>query len=77
MERTTVMMPADLKERAIYKAQKLKISFGELVRKSLEIFIDNERLYLKDDPFIADKEIYCKVVKNDLSKNHDIYIYGE
>jgi hypothetical protein len=35
-DRTTIVMPLDLKERAVQPARKQKISFGELVRRAVE-----------------------------------------
>ena len=53
------------------------ISFGELVRKSVEIFVfqkDGEPEY---DPFLDDDEVYTGEVESDISLNHDKYLYGE
>jgi len=76
MERTTIMLPSDLKEKAFFKASELKISFGELVRKSLEDFISQEKLR-KIDIFLDDDNIYIEPIETDLAKNHDKYIYGD
>lgn len=77
MERTTVMLPGDLKEKAMFKAHEMGISFGELIRKSIKSFIDEIDIEVKIDPFLDDDEIYTGEVESDISLNHDKYLYEE
>lgn len=43
MKRTTIMLPADLKAKSQREARRLGISLGQLIRKSLEMELDQSR----------------------------------
>ena len=76
MERTTIMLPAALKSRAIGWARERGISLGELLRESLERALDHlikERRVL--DPLFSDDAVYDGDAPLDLSENHDRYLY--
>ena len=79
MTRTTVVFPPDLKKRAQRKAKELGISFGALVRESLDMrlrsAVPNGKK--KRDPLFADEEVYRGPVPSDLSERVDDYLYGE
>jgi len=78
MQRTTVMLPQDLKLQAQRHARELGVSLGELIRESLEAMIrgsDGDRSTV--DPFFSDNAVYVGEAPRDLSVNHDGYLYGE
>lgn len=80
MERTTVMLPLDLKERTMRLARQLGVSFGELVRTSLETVVsrrDGKRRDRKHDPLLADTRVFRGSAPKDLAANHDKYLYGD
>jgi len=77
MQRTTIMLPDDLKNKAQGFAHATGMSLGELIREAL-----NEKLSQKDpnfqrDTLIDDKEVFSSPTPPDLSENHDDYSYGE
>jgi len=78
MQRTTVMLPQDLKLQAERHARELGVSLGKLIRESLEAMIrgsDGDRSTV--DPFFSDNAVYVGEAPRDLSVNHDGYLYGE
>lgn len=78
MERTTVMLPPDLKMRAERRARDMGISLAELIRESLETMLsgsDKDRPMV--DPLFADDAVYAGKTPEDLSVNHDRYLYGD
>lgn len=77
MERTTIMLPAELKEKAVSKAQEMKISLGKLIRRSIEHFIIEGDSSHACDSFFSDMEVFPGEVEKDLALNHDKYLYEE
>ena len=77
MDRTTVMLPGDLKLKAKRKAANMGISLGELIRVSLKTQIEEKTDTLQDDPFLSDNSVFSGNVPDDLSLNHDKYLYGD
>lgn len=77
MNRTTIVLPQDLKARAIRFAQELGISLGELIRQSLASQLKPPGRQATLDPLFADDAVYPGSTPKDLSKNHDGYLYGE
>jgi len=75
MERTTIMLPAQLKHRAHRLAAKLGISLGELIRESLRESLkrDGEDV----DPLYSDNASYAGPAPADLAAGHDNYLYGK
>lgn len=76
MTRTTIMLPEDLKHRAQETARRLGVSLGELIRESLESRLDG-RGSRDEDPLFQDIPVYRGEVPDDLSEEHDRYLYGE
>ena len=76
MKRTSLMLPAELKARATRAARQRGISFGELVRRSLEAVVDNPAT-VYDDPLFADDAVFDGPSPTDLAAEHDDYLYGE
>jgi hypothetical protein len=77
MERTTVMLPRDLKEQASEAAQAQHISVGELIRESLREKILKSKKGRTGDPFFSDTGIFVGSAPVDLADAHDDYLYGK
>ncbi len=77
MNRTTVMLPGDLKLKAKKTAENMGISLGELIRLSLKIQIGKKKDPVQNDPFLSDTAVFNGHNPNDISINHDIYLYGD
>ena len=80
MERTTIMLPADLKDKTMRLARRLGISFGEMVRNTLEQTVsrsEGKRRERKADPLFADTAVFQGKGPKDLSVNHDKYLYED
>lgn len=78
MQRTTVMLPQDLKLQAERHARELGVSLGGLIRESLEAMMrgsDGDRSTV--DPFFSDNAVYVGEAPRGLSVNHDGYLYGK
>jgi hypothetical protein len=78
MQTTTVMLPPELKEKAIRRAREKGISLGEFLRESLVLALNsNVAQNRKDDPLFADKAVFEGAVPSDLAEHHDQYLYDE
>lgn len=76
MIRTTLMLPEDLKRRAQALARRRGMSFGELVRGSLEATLRGDAGEVAEDALFLDRAVYDGAVPEDLSERHDGYLYG-
>jgi hypothetical protein len=76
MHRTTVMLPRDLKERAVREAQARGVSLGELIREALAALMRRDRGISTDDPLIADSAVYDGPIPADTAERHDDLLYG-
>jgi hypothetical protein len=77
MERTTIMLPHELKIQALKRANIMGISLGQLIRDSLTRSIDTLQDSTPiDDPLFSDTATYERQTPADLSLNHDNYLYG-
>ena len=80
MKRTTIMIPEDLKMRAIVRAKIMEISLGGFIRESLEKALKRpgkDGFICDEDPFFADDAVFSGKAPSDLALNHDDYLYGE
>lgn len=77
MERTTVMLPRDLKQKAAKAASEQHLSVGELIRTSLREKISRTTKISKEDAFFADTEVFEGDVPSDIASHHDDYLYGK
>jgi len=78
MERTTIMLPHDLKLRLAQHAKKKGISMGKLIRDAISAALSQTvDKGCKDDPLFTDKELYRGAAPANLSADHDQYLYGE
>jgi hypothetical protein len=78
-ERTTIVLPGPLKERAIARAREQGISFGEFVRRAVERMLSapprgGGRKKI-GDPFWDNLEIY-EGGPSDVAARHDDYLYN-
>jgi hypothetical protein len=78
-ERTTVVLPAPLKQRAVARAREQGISFGEFVRRSVEKMLTapprGTGRKKAADPFWDNLKVYDGGPA-DLAARHDDYLYG-
>ncbi len=77
MNRTTLMLPTDLKARSERRARDLGISFGELVRRSLVRWLDETASPAAQDALYADAVVSAADTPSDLSAHPDDYLYGD
>lgn len=77
MQRTTIMLPRDLKVLAANYSEKMGVSLGQLIRDCLRKELDRagSNATLKDC-FFEDKAVYQGNAPSDLSVEHDEYLYG-
>jgi hypothetical protein len=78
-DRTTVVIPPRLKQRAIALARHRGISFSEFVRRSLETAVVDAPLAKsrKKDPLFGNVPVYRGPAPADFSTNHDKYLYDD
>ena len=77
MKRTTVMIPDDLKNRAVKRAEAMGISLGEFIRESLKRNLKSDNALPFVDSYMSDSAVYEGDTPDDLAQNHDKYIYGD
>ena len=77
MHRTTVMLPTHLKSKAQQLAHHRGISFGELVRESLEAALESHGSEIREDLLFSDTAVYDGPAPSSLSTDHDDFLYGE
>jgi DNA-binding transcriptional ArsR family regulator len=76
MKRTTIMLPEDLRRRALSRAKQKGVSLGELVRDSLDATLPAVSYDAERDPLFEDV-IYDGPSPADVSAKHDKYLYDE
>ncbi len=78
MQRTTILLPADLKAKALRRAREQGISLDEFLRRALEAALAGPgETPIKADPLFSDVSVYEGPVPADLAVHHDDYLYGE
>jgi hypothetical protein len=77
MKQTTIMLPLDLKMKAIEYAHTKHISLGELIREILDQILNSKKKYNTKDVFFSDRVVFSGRAPKDSAKKHDDYIYGE
>jgi hypothetical protein len=77
MQRTTIMLPPDLKRRAQQRAYADGISLGELIRRSLESAVAEPQRTRGEDPLFADSQVFTGDAPTDLAGDHDRHLYGD
>jgi hypothetical protein len=76
MQRTTIMLPRDLKQRAAREARSRGVSLGELIREALASLLRSDPEAAGVDPMIGDTAVYDGPVPADTSERHDEQLYG-
>ncbi len=76
MKRTTIMLPEDLRRRAMFKARQRGVSLGELIRNSLEASLPGSSNDPGKDPLFEDA-VFEGPTPRDLARRHDDYLYEE
>jgi hypothetical protein len=76
MKRTTIMLPEDLRRRAIVRARQRGVSLGELIRDSLNVALPNVSYEVGEDPLFEDV-VFDGPAPGDLSRRHDEYLYDD
>lgn len=76
MHRTTIMIPENLKSKALTLAKKTRMSLGQLIRESLEQRL-NKKTSIEQDPFFDHPPCFKKKAPKDVSATHDHYLYDE
>lgn len=77
MQRTTIMLPHDLKLQALRFSESKGISLGQPIRDCLRETIGQaEKEGSSQDCFFSDKAVYQGDSPADLSVDHDAYLYG-
>jgi hypothetical protein len=72
---TQIPIPAELKSKAEQAAIERGISLSQFVKESLERAIASKR---SEDPLFADEAVFSDDSgPNDMSANHDDYLYGD
>jgi len=78
MKRTTIMLPEDLKMRALKRADIVGLSLGGFIRESLEKSLQTSDVdQADDDPLFADNATFQGKTPADLALKHDDYLYGD
>jgi hypothetical protein len=76
MKRTTIMLPDDLRRRALFRARQKGVSLGELIRDSLDAALPSGTYEAGQDP-LFDEVVFDGPAPADLSANHDKYLYDD
>ena len=76
MRRTTVMLPEELRRRAISRARQRGVSLGELIRESLDAAMPAVDYEAGPDALFADV-VFDGPAPRDLSTRHDEHLYDE
>jgi hypothetical protein len=78
MDRTTIMLPNDLKIRASNEANKRHMSLGQFIREALKKSLNSsDGNASASDPFLCDNVAFNDEIPEDLSIDHDKYLYGD
>ncbi len=75
MHRTTVMLPSELKQKAVRKSHEMGVSLGEFVRLSLRDELERQERS-SNDPLFADAEVFQGQAPEDAASSHDDLLYG-
>jgi hypothetical protein len=76
VNRTTIMLPEDLKSKVVRESAALGISLGEFVRGALASALDDSEGREANDTLLADRATYQETAPKDAADNHDAYLYG-
>lgn len=78
MDRTTIMLPPELKTRAANHAKKKGISLGQYIRLALQRSLEVKHGHGDDnDSLFLDTAIFEATTPHDLASDHDAYLYSD
>ena len=80
MNKTTILLPDDLRNRARTLAKKRGTTLSGLIRKQLEQAVNEDESAIQnrtEDPLFSSWKPSAANTPVDLSVNHDQYLYGE
>ena len=78
LDRTTIMLPPELKTRAANQAKKMKISLGQYIRETLEKSLETENSKVTEaDSLFLDNAVFDSRTLENLTSDHDAYLYGD
>lgn len=77
VNRTTLMLPAELKARASQRARELGISLGELVRQAIADYLESAGPEGETDALLGDVAVCDGEAPADLAANHDRCLYED
>ncbi len=75
MDRTTVMLPSELKQRVACRSREMGVSFGEFVRLSLQDELSHRKLDC-GDPLFTDTTVFSGQAPSNAAEAHDELLYG-
>lgn len=75
MKRTTVMLPADLRRRAFRRAKEQGVSFGVVVRDSLDSSLPALDDSCGADSLLSDAVVWRGRAPRTLAREHDRFLY--
>jgi hypothetical protein len=70
------MLPLALKRRATSLARQMGVSLSELIRESLEATLRGYQGEVREDSLYGDAAVHRGAAPDDLSEDHDLYLYG-
>jgi len=80
VQRTTIVLPLNLKRSAAEAARHGGISFGEFVRRAVRKELAEAASQgggRRKDPFLDDTAVYRGRGPKNYARDHDKYLYGE
>lgn len=78
MDRTTIMLPPELKTRAANHAKKMGISLGRYIREALRTSLEvKNRREADEDSLFLDNAVFEGKTPEDLASDHNGYLYGD
>lgn len=78
MDRTTIMLPPELKIRAANQARKMRISLGQYIREALKKSLDMENgRGVDEDSLFMDNTVFDRAAPKNLASDHDEHLYGD
>jgi hypothetical protein len=76
MQRTTIMLPAELRDRISLRASTMHVSLGEFLRIAAEAYLDRQERMWTEDPLPGGACVVREPAPADVSANLDRYLYG-
>ena len=79
MERTTIMLPPDLKAKVQKQANFMGMSLGQYIREAVENALEyqHRKQPVEADPLFSDDAVFSGKGPKDIAENHDQYLYED